>query len=410
VVPARRPATHRRGRGPRFVTTAPESSADKTTARPAAELLPLDRTTRPEAVRRRFSSLVSWLVATARPAVVVELGPGDEASLRSTCEAILRSENGGTCAAVLLPSGSPVATEEFKRLTNEFSDRFGPAFQGYETEHAGLIALGEGMAGLLHLSLFDSDEIGVPDLAAWHELMAPGAVFVVTTTASGASSNFAAVKQRVVDTYPAVSISLGLTTEAIVAQRPIDDATPIVDMLRKAPLAVGAFLTLSGEQVELHKLLMRDAEPSDAVHAIMGRIIDQHYAERDAILSALRVYEDENARVSNELVQVRLELTQQIEAARHEREHLVAEFLDRVDELSAKVSTTASRYSAELADTNALLEAEGRKAEAYAGQAANTQSVIDDMRRSTSWRITAPVRLLSRLLARKAEAPARHEN
>ncbi len=77
---------------------------------------------------------------------------------------------------------------------------------------------------------------------------------------------------------------------------------------------------------------------------------------------------------------------------------------------SAKVSTTASRYSAELADTNALLEAEGRKAEAYAGQAAIAQSVIDDMRRSTSWRITAPVRLLSRMLARKAQPPAQPEN
>ncbi len=72
------------------------------------------------------------------------------------------------------------------------------------------------------------------------------------------------------------------------------------------------------------------------MRALIGRIIDQQYAERDAFLSALRVYEDETARLSNELVQVRLELTQQIEAARREREHLVAEFLDRVDELVGK--------------------------------------------------------------------------
>jgi hypothetical protein len=394
------------------VTTAPGSSVDKTTATSplAAALLPLDRSIPPEPGRDRFSPLVSWLVATARPAVVVEMGPGDENSLRSSCEAVLRSEDPRTCAAVLLPSESLIGTEDFKRLTSELSTRFGPSFQGYETEHAGLAALRGGMAGLVHMSLSDSDDVGVPDLAAWHEVMAPGAVVVVTTTTSDVSSNFATVKQRVTDTYPAVTISLGRTTEAVVAQLPIDDATPIVDMLRKAPLAVGAFLTLSGEQVELHELLGREPEPSEAVHALIGRIIDQHYAERDAFLSALRVYEDENARVSSELVQVRSELTQQIEAARREREHLVAEFLDRVDELSAKVSTTASRYSAELADTNALLEAEGRKAEAYAGQAANTQSVIDDMRRSTSWRITAPVRLVSRMLARKAQAPAQPEN
>ena len=267
----------------------------------AAELLHLERSTLPETGRYRFSPLVSWLVATARPEVVVEVGPGDEGSLRSTCEAVLRSEDGRTCAAVLLSVGSPIRTEDFKSLTSELSRRFGPAFQGYETEHAGLVALRDGMAGLLHLSLFDSDDVGVPDLAAWHEVMAPGAVVVVTTTASDVSSNFAEVKQRVMDTYPAVSISLGLTTEAIVAQRPVDDGTPIVDTLRKAPFAVGAFLTMFGEQVELHELLAREPEPSEAVRALIGRIIDQHYAERDAFLSALRVYEDETARVSNEL-------------------------------------------------------------------------------------------------------------
>jgi hypothetical protein len=56
------------------------------------------------------------------------------------------------------------------------------------------------------------------------------------------------------------------------------------------------------------------------------------------------------------------------------------------------------------------LEAEGRKAEAYAGQAAIAQSVLDDLRHSTSWRVTAPVRVLSRLLARKAQPPAQPEH
>jgi hypothetical protein len=46
--------------------------------------------------------------------------------------------------------------------------------------------------------------------------------------------------------------------------------------------------------------------------------------------------------------------------------------------------------------------------EVYAGQAAAAQSKIDDIHRSTSWRITMPVRLLSRMLAKRA-APARPE-
>ena len=63
-----------------------------------------------------------------------------------------------------------------------------------------------------------------------------------------------------------------------------------------------------------------------------------------------------------------------------------------------------------MADAHALLEAEGRKAEAYAGQAAIAQSVVDDIRSSTSWRITAPVRIVSRLLARRALPPVQPEH
>ncbi len=374
----------------------------------AAELLHREPSTLTESGAYRFSPLVSWLVATTRPGITVELGPGDEASLLSTCEAVRRSDAAATCAAVLLPSGPDAATEDFRTLMAELTNRFGGVVEGYESEDAGLAGLRGRTAGLVHLSLFDSDEMALPDFAAWLEAMGPGAVIVVTTTASDASSNFAQAKARIADSYPAVSIALGLTTEAFVAQRPEDDATPIVDMLQKAPFAVGAFLALFGEQMELHRLLQHESEPSEAVRALIGRVIDQQLAERGAFLSALRVYQEETARLSTEITATRRELSGQIEAARREREHLVKEFLDRVDELSSKVSVTAARYSAELAQKNALLEAEERRVEAYAGQAADAQSVIDDMHRSTSWRVTAPVRLLSRMLARRAQ-PTRAE-
>ena len=396
---------------PRFVTMAHGSPADKLAAGgPTTAFLQPGHPPVPEASAYRFSPLVSWLVSTTHPDVVVELGPGDEDSLRSTFEAALESENPTTCAAVLLPSVSDRGRETFRDLIRRLSDRFGAACQGYETEQAGLTALKDGTTGFLHIALFDSDEIGLPDLTAWLGILVPGAVVVVTTTAAPVSSTFAAAKQHVMGTYPAVSISLGPTSEAIVAQRPDGDATPLIDMLRKAPFAVSALLALHGQQMELQDLLIYEPEPSEAVRVLIGRVIDQQHAERDAFLSALRVYEDVTARLSHELVVARSDLTQHLEAARREREQLVTEFLDRVDELSAKVSTTASRSAAELAQKNGLLEAEGRKVEAYAGRAAVAESVLDDMRRSTSWRITAPVRLLSRMLARRAQPPLQPEN
>ena len=77
--------------------------------------------------------------------------------------------------------------------------------------------------------------------------------------------------------------------------------------------------------------------------------------------------------------------------------------------LTAKISTSAARYEAELAEKDVLLEDRERRAEIYAGHAIDAQSMLADMQRSTSWRVTAPVRLLSRMLARRA-TPVQPEN
>ena len=55
------------------------------------------------------------------------------------------------------------------------------------------------------------------------------------------------------------------------------------------------------------------------------------------------------------------------------------------------------------------IEDRERQAEIYAGHAINAQSMLADMQHSTSWRLTAPVRLLSRMLARRA-TPVQPEN
>lgn len=371
----------------------------------AVELLEPARA--PEPGPYRFSPLISWLLATTDPEVLVELGSGDEASLRATCGRARRSGRARLCAAVLLDDGSAAAVSDFARVTGALSDEFGDFFTSYDGEGRALAALPEAGVGFLHVALFDAADDTAPDLQRWLPTLAPGAVVTVTTTAAGGTGTFTALQREIAAAYPTVSVSLGLSAEALVAQRPDRDATtPVVDALERAPFAVGAFLAVLGEQMELEHLRADGPESSEAVRTLIGRVIDQQQAERGAFLAALTAYRDETARLSEELVAARGELRHELEAARHEREQLVAQFLDRVDELSAKVSTTASRARAEKEDAEALLKAETRKAETYAGQAAVAQSVLDDMRHSTSWRITAPVRVLSRLLARKAQPAA----
>lgn len=186
---------------------------------------------------------------------------------------------------------------------------------------------------------------------------------------------------------------------------PADYAVSVVDLLPDRPESAGNLAQLLGQHAELEQLLA--SEPvSPMARAIVGRLLEQQAAEREAFMSALRVYKEETARLGLDVSQARTELSQQVELARAEREHLIGEFLDRVDQLSAKISTSASRYTSKLEEKEILLRDAQHKIEVYAGHAATAQSIIADMRRSSSWRLTAPIRLLSKMLSRPSPATA----
>ena len=175
------------------------------------------------------------------------------------------------------------------------------------------------------------------------------------------------------------------------------------------PPAVGSLLAVFREPVGTYELLGEEAIPPHAVRAIVTEMVERQQTEREVFLSALRAYKELSERLGLEVAQTRSELATLAEEARIERTRLLQEFLDRLDVLTAKISTSAARYESELTAKDLLIEDNERRAEAYAGQAAIAQSIIEDMHRSTSWRVTAPVRLLSRLLARRA-TPAQPES
>ena len=174
-------------------------------------------------------------------------------------------------------------------------------------------------------------------------------------------------------------------------------------MLRKAPFALGAFLALFGEQIELHDLLHNEPEPSPTVRALIGRVIDQQ--QPNATRSSPRSVPTRRRplasapRSSNPGVSCPTRSNR----ARQEREHLVSgvprpgrppllQDLDlgrRGTRPSSPKRTCSSRTGS-------------ARSRPTPGIAADAQSVIDDIHHSTSWRLTAPVRLLSRMLASRA--------
>lgn len=161
------------------------------------------------------------------------------------------------------------------------------------------------------------------------------------------------------------------------------------------------FLSVLGEEVDVRGDLAENALPAAALRALVARLMEQQQTEREAFRSALRAYVDLTGRLSLDLADARSELTRQLEVARVEREQLAQGFFDRFDELTAKISTSASKYTAQLEDKDREIENQERRVEAYAARAADAQSVLDDMKASTSWRLTAPFRFASHVLARQ---------
>ncbi len=380
----------------------PDRFGDATTFEEFLQLEPLRQV---DPASHRFSLLVSWLVAHERPAVTVELGPAECTSLFSTCDAVRGIGAEARCLAVRLPTSDVAASSDadvFRHVLADCTDRYGDAVAGYDGEEDSLTALASGpRVDLLHVSLFDQDDTGLPDFPAWFDVMASGGTVVVTSTAADVSANFAKARQLVSDRYPSVCISLGLTTEAVVAQVPVDGAVPTVELLRNVPSAVGGLMDIFSESVEAFEQPGGESVSPVALRAMVARLIERQGADRQALLSALRAYKDLTTRLTIDVSDARSELASQAELARLEREHLVKEFLDRLDVLSAKISTSAARSAAELEEKDRLLQEQEQRVLAYAGQAATAQSVIDDIRQSSSWRVTAPLRLMSRFVGRR---------
>ncbi len=385
---------------------APEGPDRLRDATTFEEFLQLEPFRRANPASHRLSPLVSWLVAHARPAVTVELGPAECTSLFSTCDAVRGIGAEARCLAVRLPTSDVAASSDahvFRHVLAECTDRYGDTVAGYDSEEDSLAVLASGPGvDLLHISLFDQDDTGLlPDFPSWFDVMAPGGTVVVTSTAADVSTNFAKARQLVSDRYPSVCISLGLTTEAVVAQVPVDGAVPTVELLRNVPSAVGGLMNIFSESVEAFEQSGGESVSPVALRAIVARLIERQDADREALLSALRAYKDLTTRLTIDVSDARNELASQVEFARQEREHLVKEFLDRLDVLSAKISTSAARSAAELEEKDRLLQEHEQRVLAYAGQAATAQSVIEDIRRSSSWRVTAPLRLMSRIVGRR---------
>ncbi len=326
---------------------------------------------------RSFSSLLTWLITSSPPSVVVEVGSRDVTSLRSAADALA-----GTNSRYVVV---PMPGRTHAGLLGDVADEDVHGLERHDKESDALSALAGGPAvDLLHVALLDDDTADL-ELGTWFDVMAPGSTVVFTTSGGAESTGFKQAEKAVsTDRFHTVQVMLGDDAHALVAQMPRHGRAVVVEALDG-----GA----AGSPV---------ASVASVETGVASALNERRQAERAAFLAALRMYEQLTTHLTEDLTAARSDLAAQREGARLEREASTKAFDDRLDVLSAKISTSAAKYSAELAEKDRTIEDVEKKMLAYAGLAADAQSVIDDIHRSSSWRVTAPVRLLSRLMGRAA--------
>jgi hypothetical protein len=347
------------------------------------------------------ASFMRWIIGTTRPAVTVTLGHNDPAARLSMSDAVERAGTGTRYISVGGQAGGDGGSEPSGQRRPE-SGSFRSIVEEFDVEEDARMALAAGSyVDLLHVPV-PPDASSAFDLTTWLKLLGPGATVVFTSAPEGLSQELDRIANEVVpERFRTVRVPLGVGGEALVAQEPVDGSSGSVDVIENVPGAVGSMLALFGDrnaQGQIGETLGLSA----AGETFVDRLIERHETERAAFLEALRTYQDLTMQLSDELAAARQGLATQIESARLEREALVREFLDRVDLLAAKVSTGASKHAAELTLKERQLEDAENRVLAYAGLAASAESVVEDLRRSSSWRVTAPLRLFSGLMRRQA--------
>jgi hypothetical protein len=415
------------------VTIAPQPSASGPgQSKPVENLLPRDAAAL-EAILRTddlpiantrfgpFLPFLSWLVSSLRPELTVDLGFEDDSIFHAVWRAAQLPDSLSTCIVVLLAAGEQVdhvsqsGPDQFSNLIAASATRYGLLEDQVEEleasdQHTDVSTTGFPDIHLLHLRLSEEGP-GQGYLQKWFDRMVPGAVLVVPNTVAAESPAFTATHRYVADRMPATVATLGPTAEILVAQVPQNGATPLVDLLRDAPPAFQGLFALFAERSEFRHVLGPEPTSPAAVSALLHSLTENGRMERETFQVTIHSTRETMATLARESGALRSELVAYKEQVSLERAAMQTEYFGRLDELTAKLSTSAARYTRELTVRELALEAREREAEVLAGEAAEAQRRVAELLHSSSWRMTAPVRLLSRLIGsgRTRDTPPRSD-
>ena len=329
-----------------------------------------------------------WLVATTRPARIVELGTHNGVSYTAFCEAVRREGLACRCTAVDTWIGDPQAGtygEEVFADLRAFHDARYAAFSDLKrcTFQEALPDIADGSVDLLHIDGLHEYDAVRGDFEGWRpKLSTRGVVLLhdteVDTPGFGVRRLWAEISQE----YPAFAfthcyglgvLAVGMEAAPVIqALAALDGAS--ADRLRSRFAALGARWEAAMEA----GIMRAGAAPACATHDAAEAVrLGQVLATAEARLVSQAARLDAAARDAEVLVQER----QRAEAAEASMER----------ERDALLGAAAR-------DTEALVQERQRAEAAQVSMEREREMFL----RSTSWRVTAPLRWMGRLLGRHA--------
>lgn len=348
--------------------------------------------------------LLAWLIATFQPRVVVDLdlcGSQQGDTLSAMGDIAERLGTNTRCVSVSVFAESQEVAQNWSSDHRKSSD--------VEIVNAKTVNVAEQTVrknappdeiDLLHVRLPSVPGDYFHRVDAWIQRLRPGAVIVLSGQEDRCEQSD--VWKEINERFPLVPLE-GVSSS--LAQVPVGDDVPLIEALSARP-ASRLELSLLAERGEYRYLMGPD--PHSPLQ--LRRAIDQMMLERESELGAAR---EGLAALRREVeralsLSASAESTLAAERERHgeelaaERERVLALSRDEMDTLAAKVAISAARYERKLVEVKGDAEQQRQDLEHRLLEA---HYEIQQLRSSTSWRMTAGLRWaigVLRRLARRA--------
>lgn len=336
----------------------------------------------------------AWIVERLGPSLAVELGSGSGTSFKPLCRVADRFAH----------KGRFVGIDSWRSDTSTFPDG--------DSVHDGLLeycsTCHSQVASLLRMdpneavSQFEYDSIDLVHIAPrasdggssldpslWMSKLRPGGVFVLTCLDDHRPDEATTkIWQQLSECYP--SVVLDLPRFIGLAQRPGDGIIDLVQPLKASTTASALFRSL-GERIALRHVLGSEPLTGLGIQKHVAHVIATHKSEFRAAEArhhlAMEGLQEQLAATYDRLITKSLELGR----IQNETDYLLAKLADQSARSERRTVELVATHSAEVRSLEDQLEALRRHAEFQ-------EAEIKAIKRTVSWRLTRPLRVVQTVL------------